>query len=37
MLRLSVVFKPEELWSVGYASMGYDDNYEWSFGGAEDE
>ena len=37
MLRLSVVFKTKELWSVVYGSMGCDDNYEWSFGGPEDE
>ena len=37
MLRLSVVFKSKELWSVIYGSMVCDDNNEWSFGGAEDE
>ena len=37
MLRLSVVFKSKELWSVGYGSMGCDYNDEWYFGGAEDE
>ena len=37
MLRLSVVFKSKDLCSVEYGSMGCDDNYEWSFAGAEDE
>ena len=37
MWRLSVVLNSKELWSVGYSSMGWDDNNEWSFGGAEDE
>ena len=35
MLRLIVVFKSEEIWSVGYGYMGFDDNYEWYFGGPE--
>ena len=37
MLRLSVVFKSKELWSVGYGYTGCDDNYEWYFGGLENE
>ena len=37
MLRLSVVFKSKELRSVGYNSMGCDDNNELLFWGPEDE
>ena len=37
MLKLSVVLKSKELWSVEYGSMGYDDNGEWYFGGPEYE
>ena len=37
MLSLSVVFKFKYFWSVGYGSMGCDDNYKWYFGGSEDE
>ena len=37
MLRLSVGFKSKELCSVGYGSMGCDDNNEWSVGGPDDE
>ena len=36
MIRLSVVFKSKNLWSVGYGSMIYNDNDEWYFGGSED-
>ena len=32
MLRLSDVFKSKYIWSVGYGSMGCDDNDEWYFG-----
>ena len=37
MLTLSDFCKSKELWSVGYGSMGCDDNNEWSFEGDEDE
>ena len=37
MLRLSDVFKSKYIWSVGYGSIGWDDNNEWSLGGPDDD
>ena len=37
MLSLSVVLKSKYLWSVRYGYIGWDDNDECYFGGAEDE
>ena len=37
MLRLSVLFKSKELWSVGYGYMGCNDNNEWYFRGSKDD